>query len=143
MNTKLSNYLNQKYNFPEYLDVSCSIYDFDIANYNNIDNLLINCSYKIHGFYVSREYYNKEEIIEIIKDYFINYDQTLEPYYNTNFLLFYVQVNDKDYASIQAIKNRYEDGEIHLIFSGYNYGNGYTIPHEKLTINIYETANNN
>lgn len=143
LNTKLSNYLNQKYNFPESLDVSCSIYDFDIANYNNIDNLLINCSYKIHGFYVSRKYYNKEEIIEIIKDYFINYDQTLEPYYNTNFLLFYVQVNDKDYASIQAIKNRYEEGEIHLIFSGYNYGNGYTIPHEDLTINIYETANNN
>lgn len=143
LNAKLSNYLNQKYHFPEYLDINCSIYDFDIANYNNIDNLLINCSYEIHGFYVSREYYNKEEIIELIKNYFINYDQTLEPYYDTNSLLFHVQVNDKDYASIQAIKNRYEEGEIHLIFSGYNDGNGYTIPHEELTTNIYDTANNN
>lgn len=140
LNVKLSNYLNQYYKFPEYLEVNSNIYNFDIKDSNNINNLLKNCSYKINGFYISKEYYNKEEIIEIIKDYFIKYDQTLKPHYSD--LMFYVKVNNRFYASIHAIKNRYEDGLIYLLFDGYNYGNGDTIKNEELTINIYKTNDN-
>ncbi len=138
LNDKLSNYLNQYYKFPEYLELNSSIDKFDIKDSNNIDNLLKNCSYKIDSFNITKEDYNKEEIIKIIKDYFINYDQILTTYYDKSYLMFNAKVNNKSYASIQTIKDKYEAGSIKLIFSGYNYGDDYTIPNEELTINIYK-----
>lgn len=137
LNVKLSNYLKQYYELPDYLEINSSIYYFDVKDSNNINKLLTNCSYQINYYEILTEYYNKEEIIEIIKDFFIKYDKTL----NTDDFMFYVKINNQYYASIQAIKN--EDGIIHLIFNGYNDGNGYTIQHEDLRINIYETFDNN
>ena len=116
--------------------INSVITSFDINNYSvgdSIDNLLNTCEYKIDSIYIYDSNYKKEEILSIIKDYYKKYDVLLKPYYTKEWLMFYVKINDKNYASIQVITS---NNNLTIHFSGYNYGDGYTIAYETEYIDL-------
>ena len=118
------------YDLPSDIRINSIITSFDVNNYSkgdSIDSLLNTCEYKIDSIYIYDTAYDKEKILNMIKEYYAKYDALLEQYYTQEWLMFYVKINDTNYASIQAIPSN-EKLTIH--FSGYNYGDGYTIPYE-------------
>lgn len=136
MQDKFDRYITNLYNLPNNVKINSVITSFDINNYSvgdSIDNLLNTCEYKIDSIYIYDSNYKKEEILSIIKDYYKKYDVLLKPYYTKEWLMFYVKINDKNYASIQVITS---NNNLTIHFSGYNYGDGYTIAYETEYIDL-------
>lgn len=131
-------YINNLYDLPSNVKINSIITSFDINNYSigdSVDSLLNTCEYKIDSIYIYNSFYDKEEIINTIKEYYEKYNYLLEPYYTQDWLMFYVKINDKNYASIQVISSDAKD-KLTIHFSGYNYGDGYTIPYKTEDINL-------
>ena len=138
LNDRLSSYLKMYYDFPSYYEINSSIYNFQINKINDIDDLIKDCEFKINYFNINKDSYNKDEIVDVVKHYYINYDNILKKYYNFPYLMFYVKINEKNYASIQTTRSENDKEKISLIFDGYNNESGNTILYEKVTINIME-----
>lgn len=133
---KLSEYLNNKLELPPNIKLQINIKKINNYDINNLDLLLNECDYNISGIYIYNNNFDKEEIIKIIKDFYIKYNKLLLEHSLSNSLTFYVEINENLYASIQTIKSSNKKDSLTLIFNGYNYGNGYTIQHDQIDISL-------
>lgn len=136
MNSKLDNYLNTLYELPNDMKIKSSIQKFDVKNYiqnEEIENLLYTCEYNIDRIEIFKNSFDKEDIIKIIKDFYIKNDKNLEKEYPLHRIDFYVRVGERYYAAIDTSK---QNDTLTLRFSGYNYGDGYTINNDRISINL-------
>ncbi len=145
MDDKLSTYLG----LPENIKIRTKSSKYNLKKYNanndNIETLLNDCYYKIEYVSIYTEYYNKEEVIQTIKNFYIKYyDNLYKKGRIDKYINFVIKVNknnynlvgtSNEYATICVWKN---NDILEMNFSGYKYeGNyNYTIEKEKETINL-------
>lgn len=133
---ELNKSLNKLYELPDYMTIDSRIIKFDIKNYTKgeqIEKLLDTCEYKISNIKINKNSFDKQEIIEIIKNFYIKHAEKLDKMSFPYSLQFYVIVLDRHYADINTVKN---NDILKLTFSGYNYGEGYTIKYDEISINL-------
>jgi len=136
INDKLDNYLNNLYELPNDMKIKSNIQKFDIKNYiqnEKIENLLYTCEYNIARIEIFKNSFDKENVTQKIKDFYIKNDKTLEKDYPLYGLDFYVKVDGRYYAAIDTSK---QNDTLTLRFSGYNYGDGYTINNDRISIDL-------
>ena len=136
MNDKLDNYLNTLYELPNDIKIKSNIQKFDIKNYiqnEKIENLLYTCEYNIDRIEIFKNSFDKENVTQKIKDFYIKNDKILEKDYPLYGLDFYVKVDGRYYAAIDTSK---QNDTLILRFSGYNYGDGYTINNDRISIDL-------
>lgn len=133
LNGLLSNYLMDLHNIPSELDIKPTITKFDIKNYNREDSINVlfeDCYYYIRAIYLHFDNYDKEKVIDIIKDFCINYYDKL----NISNLSFIVNVNNRNFARVSVYRF---DKYIRLMFRGYTYSDGFsTIADETINIDL-------
>ncbi len=137
MNDKLDNYLNTLYELPNDMKIKSNIQRFDVKKYiqnEKIENLLYTCEYNIDRIEIFKNSFDKEDVIQIIKDFYIKNDKNLEKDYPLYGLDFYVKVDERYYAAINTSK---QNNTLTLRFSGYNYGEGYTINNDRISIDLF------
>ena len=140
---KLNEYLIDLYDIPENTKINTNIKSVNIKNYNKnqaVDLLLKDCDYTIatEGISFFRDSFDKQEIIQSIKDFYIKYDDMFKQHNPHNSLNFCIKINEQDYATVNTIKPFKNSSELILTFSGYNYGNGPTIDSDEILISLYE-----
>ena len=128
---KMDYYLTSKFNLPDNIEINSSItnINLDMKNYDPNDNaekLLSQCEFSIESFYIYIDVFNKDEIINLIKNYFVKYHNTLQPYYSHDWIRFHIKLNSNDdyFAEITIYNTSKISDKLCLHFRGYtdSYG---------------------
>ena len=136
LHAKLVKKLTQECNFPN--DISISIRNMNITDYSNVENIdriLDSCQYQLDYVTFHLAKYDKNNVVERIKDFFEVYGEklNLSKDYDKNWPNFLVRLNGEKYANIHMhiVESR---NETHLRIGGYNNGNGWTLMTEDIII---------
>ncbi len=146
LNDKLSKRLTEQYGLPENVKIKTASLNYDISKYSNssnVDDLLDDCEYKISSVYIYVDSYDKQEIVDIIKDYYLKCEFPLGEYNNesgeeSQILDFYVLIDDDYYANVFVYKLSQQPDTLVLNFRGYTDSEGTTIEDSKVTVKLVE-----
>lgn len=136
LTTKLTEKLTDECNIPN--DISISIRNINITNYSdikNIDKILDSCKYRLDYVTFNCTEYNKENVVEQIKDFFDIYGEklSLNKDNDTNWPNFLVRLNGEKYAHIHMLISESQNA-VRITFRGYDNGLGYTVETEDVYI---------
>lgn len=141
LHQKVGDYVTEQWGLPEHIQVGVMVLTMDIKEYNadkSLDDFLKTCNYRLDGFNIDRDIYQQEEIVKIIKNILLQYDEEISTYCQDGMLKIYVRVNDDYHASILVLNFNDSDNECKLIFDGYTDAEGTTIPYEEMVLDLSE-----
>ncbi len=128
LKNKLDAYLDNQFELPNNIKINNIINNINIKEYktnDNIEDLLNTCDYNIDSFYLYYDYFNKDQVITTIKDFYLIYNDNLKQYYINDCLNFSVILNSTNdiIGSIQVLKLSNTLNTLHLIAEGQSIGN--------------------
>lgn len=137
LNEKMSEHLSQQWGLPEHAKLNIRVKDIDVKGYKKeelSEVLLSNCDYRIDGLTMDYSIYLEENVVREIKHFLLQWEVQGKGKNDNRYFMFYVRVNDENYASIQGIPSVENDKMWTLHFSGYTDAKGTTIEHKLVDI---------
>lgn len=141
---KFDMHLTKEWKLPINTYVNSLVTNIDIRNYREgdaIETLFDDCTYRITSITIYHLSYDKNEIMEWIREIYINNAEALKDCCDDNSINVYVKVNDQYYASILIGRPSTDMNRLKLWFSGYSDGNGKTIEYSEEEINLLQSYN--